>query len=143
MREFGLILKTWMALMTGQQFTMRGVPTSGPEHRCQQRPRTDGRATGPRRWVPVLYHRRVIHATKTLNRIPAWTPPLTAEELDAWSLQLAGPAERLSLPLQLKGTVARRGQDLFLSLGKCFRCHGNAGGIQPDRRPAAVEPARG
>ncbi len=50
------------------------------------------------------------------------------DALEAFMLSL-GRAEDLTLPLPLKGTVTRRGQEIFLdpSLGKCNICHVNAG----------------
>jgi hypothetical protein len=55
----------------------------------------------------------------------------TEEELDAieaFMLSL-GRQQDLTLPLPLKGTVPKRGQDIFLDnrLGKCNLCHVNAG----------------
>jgi cytochrome c peroxidase len=72
------------------------------------------------------------HFTKTLNRIPGVDFRLpTDEELDALeAFQLSlGPQQELTLPLPLKGIVAKRGQELFLDrgVGKCFFCHSNAG----------------
>jgi hypothetical protein len=53
------------------------------------------------------------------------------EELDALeAFQLSlGRQQDLALPLPLKGTVAKRGQAIFLDngLGKCNLCHQNAG----------------
>ena len=55
----------------------------------------------------------------------------TEEELDALeAFQFSlGRQQDLTLPLPLKGTVAKRGQEIFLdnSLGKCNLCHVNAG----------------
>ena len=50
------------------------------------------------------------------------------DALEAFQLSL-GRQRELSLPLPLTGTVARRGQEIFLdnSLGKCNLCHVNAG----------------
>ena len=76
------------------------------------------------------------HFTRTLAR----TPPAdfrmpTDEELDALeAFQLSlGRQQELSLPLPLKGTVAALGQDIFLDndVGKCNRCHFNAGANVP------------
>lgn len=72
------------------------------------------------------------HFTKSLNRVPGVDFRLPTEsELDAveaFLLSQGRPAD-LSLPLSLKGTVASRGQEIFLdnSLGKCNLCHVNAG----------------
>src|SRR5207244_2764309 len=70
--------------------------------------------------------------TKTLNRIPGVDFRLpTGEELDALeAFQLSlGRQQDLALPLRLKGTVPKRGQEIFLDnkLGKCNICHVNAG----------------
>jgi hypothetical protein len=50
------------------------------------------------------------------------------DALEAFQLSL-GRQQDLKLPLPLKGTVAKRGQEIFLddSLGKCNLCHVNAG----------------
>ena len=72
------------------------------------------------------------HFTKTLNRVAAvdFRLPTDAEldALEAFQLSL-GRQSDLVLPLALKGTVARRGQELFLdnNVGKCNVCHANAG----------------
>jgi hypothetical protein len=67
-----------------------------------------------------------------LKRVPGVHFRLpTDEELDALeAFQLSlGRQQDLTLPLPLKGTVARRGQEIFLdnTLGKCNACHFNAG----------------
>ena len=72
------------------------------------------------------------HFPKTLDRIAGIDFRLpTDEELDALeAFQLSlGRQQELSLPLPLKGTVAKRGQEIFLdnTLGKCNACHFNAG----------------
>jgi hypothetical protein len=72
------------------------------------------------------------HFTKTLNRVAGVDFRLpTPDELDALeAFQLSlGRQEDLKLPLPLKGTVALRGQAIFLDngLGKCNLCHSNAG----------------
>jgi len=50
------------------------------------------------------------------------------DALEAFQLSLGRQAD-LTLPLPLKGTVAKRGQEIFLDnkLGKCNLCHLNAG----------------
>ncbi len=55
------------------------------------------------------------------------TPPPTPDP-DAELIE-KGRQQEFTLPLPLKGTVAKRGQELFLSPteGKCFACHSNAG----------------
>ena len=72
------------------------------------------------------------HFTLSLNRVAGVDFRLpTGAELDAMeAFQLSlGRQEELNLPLALKGTVARRGQELFLDnrVGKCNFCHQNAG----------------
>jgi len=72
------------------------------------------------------------HFTKTLNRVPGVDFRLPTEEeldaLEAFQLSL-GRQQDLVLPLRLKGTVPKRGQEIFLDnkLGKCNLCHVNAG----------------
>jgi hypothetical protein len=72
------------------------------------------------------------HFTKTLNRVSGvdFRLPTDAEldALEAFQLSL-GRQSDLQLPLPLKGTLAKRGQEIFLdnSLGKCNICHSNAG----------------
>ena len=72
------------------------------------------------------------HFTKTLNRIAGVDFRLPTEEeldaLEAFQLSL-GRQQDLTLPLLLKGSIAKRGQEIFLdnSLGKCNICHVNAG----------------
>jgi len=72
------------------------------------------------------------HFTKRLDRVPGVDFRLpTEEELDALLAfqQSLGRQSDPVLPLPLKGTVPRRGQDIFLdnTLGKCNLCHVNAG----------------
>ena len=72
------------------------------------------------------------HFTKRLDRVAGVDFRLpTDDELDALeAFQLSlGRQRELQLPLPLKGTVARRGQELFLDpeVGKCAVCHSNAG----------------
>jgi hypothetical protein len=72
------------------------------------------------------------HFTKRLDRVAGVDFRLpTDEELDALeAFQLSlGRQEDLKLPLPLKGSVAARGQSIFMDddLGKCNLCHGNAG----------------
>jgi hypothetical protein len=67
-----------------------------------------------------------------LNRVAGVDFRLPTEEeldaLEAFQLSL-GRQQDLALPLPLKGTVAKRGQEIFLdpTTGKCFACHANAG----------------
>jgi hypothetical protein len=143
MREFGLILENLDGFSDlANKFTMRGVPhTLGLRNTVASSdgPRTgwsgDG-APGDGSLRSFATGAVIQHFTKTLNRIPGVDFRLpTAEELDALeAFQLSlGRQNELALPLQLRGTVAKRGQELFLSptVGKCFRCHGNAGANVP------------
>lgn len=139
MREFGLIIENLDGFDDlANKFTLRGVP-----HTLGLRTTIDS-AEGPRTgWsgdgspgdgsLRSFATGAVIqHFTKTLNRVPSVDFRLpTDEELDALeAFQFSlGRQQELTLPLQLKGTVAKRGQELFLSPteGKCFACHSNAG----------------
>ena len=139
MRLFGLILENLDGFTDlDRKFVMRGVPhmlglrTSVDS---PQGPRTgwsgDG-APGDGSLRSFATGAVIQHFTKTLNRIPGQDFRLpTEEELDAieaFSLSL-GRQQELTLPLPLKGIVPKRGQEIFLdnSLGKCNRCHANAG----------------
>jgi hypothetical protein len=139
MREFGLILENLDGFDDlANKFVLRGVPhTLGLRNTVNsaQGPRTgwsgDG-APGDGSLRSFATGAVIQHFTKTLNRIPGVDFRLpTAEELDALeAFQLSlGRQKDLALPLPLKGTVAKRGQELFLSRteGKCFLCHSNAG----------------
>lgn len=72
------------------------------------------------------------HFTRTLERVPEVDFRLPNDDeldaLEAFMLSL-GRREDPSLPLPLKGSLARRGQSIFLDdgLGKCNLCHRNAG----------------
>jgi hypothetical protein len=101
----------------------------------QQGPRTgwsgDG-APGDRSLRAFAVGAVIQHFTKTLNRVAGVDFRLpTDPELDALeAFQLSLGRDRdLDLPLPLKGTVAKRGQEIFLDngLGKCNICHSNAG----------------
>ena len=139
MREFGLILENLDGFddLTNK-FVMRGVP-----HVLGLRtsiaspggPRTgwsgDG-APGDGSLRSFATGAVIQHFTKTLNRVPGVDFRLpTDEELDALeAFQLSlGRQQDLVLPLRLKGTVPKRGQEIFLdnNLGKCNLCHVNAG----------------
>lgn len=139
MREFGLIVENLDGFDNlAEQFTLRGVPhTLGLPNTIDsaEGPRTgwsgDG-APGDGSLRSFAVGAVIQHFTKTLNRIAGVDFRLpTDEELDALeAFQLSlGRQQELSLPLPLKGTVAKRGQELFLSPigGQCFRCHSNAG----------------
>jgi hypothetical protein len=139
MRQFGLILENLDGFGDLEsQFTLRGVP-----HVLAQRTSIDS-AQGPRTgWsgdgAPGDGSLRSFaigavtqHFPKTLNRAAGVDFRLpTDRELDAleaFMLSL-GRQEDLMLPLPLTGTVPKRGQEIFLddTLGKCSRCHVNAG----------------
>ncbi|OLC38709.1 MAG: hypothetical protein AUH81_03525 [Candidatus Rokubacteria bacterium 13_1_40CM_4_69_5] len=139
MREFGLILENldgFDDLKT--KFVMRGVPhTLGLRTSVNSPggPRTgwsgDG-APGDGSLRSFAVGAVIQHFTKTLNRVPDVDFRLpTGEELDALeAFQLSlGRQQDLALPLRLRGTVPKRGQEIFLdnTLGKCNRCHVNAG----------------
>jgi mono/diheme cytochrome c family protein len=139
MREFGLILENLDGFDDlANKFTMRGVPhvlALRTSVASPQGPRTgwsgDGApADGSLRSFAV--GAVIQHFTRTLNRVAGvdfrlpTDPELDA--LEAFQLSLGRQAD-LALPLPLKGTVAKRGQEIFLNngLGKCNVCHGNAG----------------
>ena len=72
------------------------------------------------------------HFPKTTNRVAGVDFRLPTDfELDALeAFQLSlGRQDEITLPLALKGTVASRGQEIFIdrSQGKCNACHFNAG----------------
>ncbi len=139
MRELGLILENQDGFGDLENdFNMRGVP-----HTLALRTSVESRA-GPRTgWsgdgapgdgsVRAFSTGAVIqHFTLTLNRVSGVDFRLPTEEeldaLEAFMLSL-GRQEDLELPLPVKGTVAARGQEIFLdiTLGKCNACHFNAG----------------
>lgn len=139
MREFGLIIENLDGFDDlANKFTLRGVPhTLGLRHTIDsaQGPRTgwsgDG-SPGDGSLRSFATGAVIQHFTKTLNRVPGVDFRLpTDEELDALeAFQFSlGRQQELTLPLPLKGTVAKRGQELFLdpTVGKCFACHSNAG----------------
>lgn len=139
MRQFGLILENLDGFSDLEKvFTQRGVP-----HTLGLRTSVDSPG-GPRTgWsgdgAPLDGSLRAFavgaviqHFPLTLNRVPGVDFRLpTEDELDALAaFQLAlGRQRDLELPLPLKGSVARRGQEIFLddALGKCNVCHRNAG----------------
>ena len=139
MREFGLILENLDGFDDlANRFTMRGVPhvlALRTSVASPQGPRTgwsgDG-APGDGSLRSFAVGAVIQHFTKTLNRIAGvdfrlpTDPELDA--LEAFQLSLGRQAD-LALPLPLKGTVAKRGQEIFLDdrLGKCNICHRNAG----------------
>jgi len=87
----------------------------------------------------------VQHFPKTLNRVAGADFRLPTDEeleaLQAFQLSL-GRQQDLSLPLQLRGDIPRRGQEIFLdrTLGKCNNCHFNAGA---NGNPAIFGPGAG
>lgn len=139
MREFGLIVENLDGFSDlANKFTLRGVPHTlalRTSVASPSGPRTgwsgDG-APGDGSLRSFATGAVIQHFTKTLNRVPGVDFRLpTDEELDALeAFQLSlGRQTELALPLPLKGTVASRGQELFLddSVGKCNICHRNAG----------------
>jgi hypothetical protein len=139
MREFGLILENQDGFDDLEnKFNMRGVPHTlalRTSIDSPQGPRTgwsgDG-APGDGSLRSFATGAVIQHFPKTLNRVAGVDFRLpTDEELDALeAFQLSlGRQEDLTLPLPLKGTVPKRGQEIFLdnSLGKCNLCHVNAG----------------
>jgi mono/diheme cytochrome c family protein len=139
MREFGLILENLDGFDDLEnKFVMRGIPHTlalPTSVASPQGPRTgwsgDG-APGDGSLRSFATGAVIQHFTRTLNRVPGVDFRLpTDDELDALeAFQLSlGRRQDLVLPLPLKGTVARRGQDIFLdnNLGKCNICHSNAG----------------
>jgi len=139
MREFGLILENQDGFDDlANNFNMRGVPHVLAQRTSidsPQGPRTgwsgDG-APGDGSLRSFAVGAVIQHFPKTLNRVANVDFRLpTDEELDALeAFQLSlGRQQDLQLPLPLKGTVAKRGQEIFLddSLGKCNICHRNAG----------------
>ena len=139
LREFGLITENLDGFDDlANKFTLRGVPhTQGLRFTVASAngPRTgwsgDG-APGDGSLRSFATGAVIQHFTKTLNRVPGvdFRLPTDAEldALEAFQLSLGRQSE-LTLPLPLKGTVAKRGQELFLSptVAKCFACHFNAG----------------
>ncbi|MDX1488816.1 MAG: hypothetical protein R3268_11485, partial [Acidiferrobacterales bacterium] len=139
MREFGLILENQDSFDDLENnFNMRGVPhvlAQRTSINSPQGPRTgwsgDG-APGDGTLRSFAVGAVIQHFTKTLNRVAGVDFRLpTDEELDALeAFQLSlGRQQDLQLPLSLKGTVAKRGQEIFLdnAVGKCNICHANAG----------------
>jgi hypothetical protein len=141
MREFGLIRENLDGFGDlDRRFVMRGVPhvlSMRVSIDSPQGPRTgwsgDG-APGDGTLRSFATGAVIQHFTKTLNRVAGvdFRLPTDAEldALEAFQLSL-GRQNDLQLPLPLKGTLAKRGQEIFLdnSLGKCNICHSNAGAI--------------
>jgi cytochrome c553 len=139
LREFGLILENLDGFDDLEnRFVMRGVPhvlaqrNSGTSLQGSRTGWSGDGAPGDGSLRSFAVGAVIQHFTKTLNRVAGVDFRLpTDEELDALAaFQLSlGRQQELTLPLPLKGTVARRGQEIFLddSLGKCNLCHRNAG----------------
>ena len=139
MREFGLIQENLDGFDDLEnKFVMRGVPHVlglRTSIASPQGPRTgwsgDG-APGDGSLRSFATGAVIQHFTRTLNRVAGvdFRLPTDAEldALEAFQLSLGRQAD-LALPLPLRGTVAKRGQEIFLNngLGKCNICHGNAG----------------
>jgi hypothetical protein len=139
MREFGLILENLDGFDDlDNKFVMRGVPhtlslvTSINSPRGPRLGWSGDGAPGDGSLRSFATGAVIQHFTKTLNRVPGVDFRLpTDEELDALEAfqRSLGRSADLTLPLALKGTVARRGQELFMDDegGKCNLCHRNAG----------------
>ena len=139
MREFGLIVENQDGFGDlSENFNMRGIP-----HTLAMRTSIDSRDGPQTGWSgdgspgdgslrSFAVGAVIQHFPKTLDRIAGVDFRLPTEEelnaLEAFQLSL-GRQQDLSLPLSLKGTVAKRGQQIFLdnTLGKCNACHFNAG----------------
>lgn len=138
-REFGLILENQDGFDDlSNNFNLRGIP-----HTLALRASIDS-PTGPQTgWSgdgspgdgslrSFAVGAVIQHFPLTTNRIADVDFRLpTDDELDAleaFQLSLGRQAD-LNLPLALKGTVASRGQEIFMdrTLGKCNACHFNAG----------------
>ena len=139
MRPFALILENQDGFDDlANNFNQRGVPhTLAMKTSIDSRdgPRTgwsgDG-APGDGSLRSFAVGAVIQHFSKTTHRIAGVDFRLpTDKELDAMeAFQLSlGRQQEISLPLPLKGTVASRGQEIFLdnTLGKCNACHLNAG----------------
>jgi mono/diheme cytochrome c family protein len=139
LREFALILENLDGFDDlPNRFVMRGVPHTlalRTSVASAQGPRTgwsgDG-APGDRSLRSFAVGAVIQHFTQRLDRVAGvdFRLPTDAEldALEAFQLSL-GREQDPELPLALKGAVARRGQEIFLddALGKCNRCHANAG----------------
>ncbi len=139
MREFGLILENLDGFDNlDSSFVMRGVPhVLGLQSTIAspQGPRLgwsgDG-SPGDHSLRSFAVGAVIQHFTRSLNRIAGvdFRLPTEAEldALEAFQLSL-GRQKELSLPLPLKGTIPKRGQELFMdrTIAKCNLCHRNAG----------------
>ena len=149
MREFGLILENQDGFeLLASNFNMRGVPhvlAQPTSVNSDLGPRTgwagDGAPEdGSLRAFAIGAVRQ--HFTKTLNRKEGVDFRFPTEHeldaLEAFQLSLGRQADLDLSLLRLKGTVPRRGQEIFRNLGpraggdeasagKCDACHFNAG----------------
>ncbi len=139
MREFGLIRENLDGFDDlDKRFVMRAVPhvlALSTSVASPNGPRTgwsgDG-APGDGSLRAFATGAVIQHFTRTLGRVPGvdFRLPTDAEldALEAFMLSL-GRQRELALPLPLKGTLAKRGQAIFMDehLGKCNLCHHNAG----------------
>lgn len=139
LREFALITENLDGFDDlDNHFVLRSVPHTfalGVSVASPQGPRTgwsgDG-APGDGSLRAFSTGAVIQHFTRTLNRVPEVDFRLPTEDeldaLEAFMLSL-GRKQDLALPLPLKGSLARRGQAIFLDdgLGKCNLCHRNAG----------------
>lgn len=152
MRGFAMILENQDGFDDlGNDFNLRGVPHTLALRNSidsRQGPRTgwagDG-APGDGSLRSFAVGAVIQHFPKTLNRVAGVDFRLPSDEeldaLEAFQLSL-GRQEDLTLPLNLKGVVASRGQAIFLdnALGKCNACHFNAGA---NANPAVFGPGAG
>src|SRR5262245_7348264 len=139
MREFGLILENLDGFDNlDSSFVMRGVPhvlslvTSINSPKGPHLGWSGDGSPGDGSLRSFATGAVIQHFTKTLNRVPGVDFRLpTDEELDALEAfqRSLGRNADLTLPLALKGTVAKRGQELFMDDegGKCNLCHRTAG----------------
>src|SRR6266850_579703 len=126
MREFGVILENLDGFGDlANRFTMRGVPhvlALRNSVASPQGPRTGWSGDG----APADGSLRAFATGAVIDfRLPT---DAELDALEAFQLSL-GRQSDLQLSLPLKGTVAKRGQEIFLNdgLGKCNICHRNAG----------------
>lgn len=139
MRQRGLILENLDGFEDLENvFVLRSVPVTlalSTSVKSAQGPRLGWSGDGSARDETLksfAIGATIQHFTKTLNRDPGVDFRLPTEDelaaLEAFQLAL-GRQKDLQLPLPLRGTVAKQGQEIFLdnSLGKCNICHRNAG----------------
>jgi hypothetical protein len=152
MRKFALVLENQDGFDDlPNKFNMRGVPhtlalrTSIASRTGPQTGWGGDGAPGDGSLRSFAVGAVVQHFPRTLNREAGVDFRLPTDEefeaLEAFQLSL-GRQQDLSLPLRLRGDVARRGQEIFLdrTLGKCNACHFNAGA---NADPAIFGPGAG